>query len=535
MNDKSAAQSGEASHASRAEVQPFSVKGQEIEIKFRLEKAAVENVLKFRLFKDATISPGRELVSIYYDTAERDLQRRAIALRIRKKGRAAAVIGVKWGVNASAGVFARGEVEVACPAGTPDMQLFDAATQARLVDAVAGRALAPLFETRAKRRVARLRHRHSDIEIALDEGQIIAGEARLPLTELELELKSGNLQDLLDCASALALEPGLQLDFESKSAQGYRLVSGQVPMWQKATNLELSADVSFDDLLAAVISHTLSHFVANWAALRQSDAPESVHQLRVALRRMRSALGIFRRAIKLPELDDIRDEAKRIATALGPARECDVFRQNALQGPFLGRPDRFNGAEQLLHAVEVRRHEAYTRARLLLEERATALFVLKVQSFVTRRAWRTALAPEHLGLLTSPGKLFASRVLDRLMRRAIKRGKRLAQLPDEERHELRIKLKQLRYATEFFGSLFADKKEIRSFLRTVSDLQEDLGAHNDAATTEGFLKSLSLDTGQESYFAAGYLLGWYRHAMVTADAQLLEKWKDFKRASAFWE
>jgi len=535
MKDKRAAQSGVASPASRAEAQPCSFNGQEIEIKFRLEKDAAENVLKFHLFKDATISPGRELVSIYYDTAEGDLQRHAIALRIRKKGRGAAVMGVKWGVDVSAGVFARGEAEVACPAGTPDMQLLDPATQARLTDAAAGRALAPLFETRVKRRVARLRHHHSDIEIALDEGHIIAGEARLPLKEIELELKSGNLQDLLDCASALALEPGLHLDFESKSARGYRLMLAQAPMWQKAPNLELPAEVSFDDLLAGVICHTLSHFVANWAALRQTDESEAVHQLRVALRRMRSALGIFRRAIKLPELDDIREEAKRIATALGPARECDVFRQNALQGPFLGRPDQFDGAEQLLQAVELRRQDAYAKARLLLEERATALFVLKMQSFVTRRAWRTALAPEDLGLLTSPGKLFASEVLDRLMRRAIKRGKRLAELPDEERHELRIELKKLRYATEFFGSLFAGRKEVRSFLRTVSDLQEYLGAHNDAATAEAFLKSLPFASGHEPHFAAGYLLGWYRHAMVTADAQLLEKWKDFKRASAFWE
>lgn len=306
-------------------------------------------------------------------------------------------------------------------------------------------------------------------------------------------------------------------------------------MWQKATNLDLPEEVSFDDLLAAVISHTLSHFVANWSALRESDAPEAVHQLRVALRRMRCALGIFRRAIKLPELDDIHEEAKRIATALGSARECDVFRQNALQGPFRDGSEKFKGAMQLLEAVEVRRQEAYATARLLFEERATALFVLKVQSFVTRRAWRTALAPENLGLLTSPGKLFAAEVLDRLLRRALKHGKRLAGLADEERHLLRIELKKLRYATEFFGSLFTGSKELRSFLRIVSDLQEDLGAHNDAATAEAFLKSLPLSSDPTTHFASGYILGWYRHAMVTADAQLLGKWKDFKRADTFWE
>jgi CHAD domain-containing protein len=291
---------------------------------------------------------------------------------------------------------------------------------------------------------------------------------------------------------------------------------------------------SFDDLISSVISSSLMHFMANWTSLRDSDAPESVHQLRVALRRMRSALGIFRKAITLPELEDIRAEARRIASALGPARECDAFRQNALAGPFRNEPKRFKAAALLLEVVEERRQESYTIARRTIDDPATTLFVLDVQAFLLRRSWRMAIPAQDLGLLTSEARTFAGPVLDRLRRRVLKRGKHLPDMPDDERHELRIALKNLRYAVEFFGSLFGNSKDVRDFLRIVADLQEDLGIHNDAVTAESFIATLGVGSNADVQFAAGYLLGYYRHATIAADTHLSKKWKNFRRAKTFW-
>ena len=145
-----------------------------------------------------------------------------------------------------------------------------------------------------------------------------------------------------------------------------------------------------------------------------------------------------------------------------------------------------------------------------------------------------ALAPQDLGLLTSPARIYAADVLDRLRRRALKRGKHLPDMPDEERHELRIVLKNLRYAGEFFGSLFEDDKAVKGFQRIVAELQEDLGAHNDAATAESFIASLALPQAPKAHFAAGYLLGFYRNATIIADTHLSKKWKNFRRADTFW-
>lgn len=506
----------------------------EIEIKFQASRQALERVLAARQLQGTVLAPERELLSTYYDTPSRDLQRAGLTLRLRRKGRSIPVLGVKWSREAATDLFTRGEVEIRSPDGEPNIELFEPAIRDQLKASLGSQALEPVFKTHVKRRTVVIHHDRSEIELALDDGVVLANDQSRPLTEVELELKRGNVADLLGLARELAQDCGLSLAFEPKAGKGYRLAAQAAARPQKAKPMQLTRSASFDDAIATVIASCLAHFTANWAALRDSDAPESIHQLRVALRRLRSALGIFRKRIALPELEDIRTRARTIASALGPARECDVFRQNALAGPFRDQPHRLAAAARLLEAVEGHRVHSYVAARRIIDDPATSLFVLDVQTFLLKRSWRTALGPEDLGLLTSPARDFAGEVLDRLRRRALKRGKHLPDMPDEERHELRIALKNMRYAIEFFGPLFDDDKEQRNFLRLVSDLQEDLGAHNDAATAETFIGTLDLSADPHAHFAAGYLLGFYRHATVTADTHLARKWKRFRRAGAFW-
>lgn len=525
------AEQGAPSPALPAEPKPIP---SEIEIKFKADRPALERVLAVRQLQGAVVAPERELLSIYFDTAGRDLQRAGLTFRLRRKGRSIPVLGVKWANEATGDLFTRAEVETRSPDGEPSIAHFEPAIRDRLKAILGGQALEPVFKTHVKRRTATIHHGHSEIELALDDGVVLANDQSLPLTEVELELKRGSTTDLLGLAHELAQDCGLSLAFEPKASKGYRLAEQAAMRPKKAMPMQLAPSASFDDVIAAVIANCLAHFTVNWASLRESDAPESIHQMRVALRRLRSALSIFRKRIILPELEDIRARARNIATALGPARECDAFRQNALAGPFLNQPNRLAAAARLLEAVESRRVESYASARQVIDDPATSLFVLDVHSFLVGRSWRTALGPGDLGLLTTPARNFAHEVLDRLRRRALKRGKHLPDMPDQERHDLRIALKNLRYAVEFFGPLFEDDKEQRDFLRLVSDLQEDLGAHNDAATAEAFIGTLDLSVDPGAHFAAGYLLGFYRHATVVADTHLARRWKSFRRAGAFW-
>lgn len=520
--------------ASGEQGQASNIVSEEIEIKFCASQPTLGAIISARQLEGATLAPEREIISTYFDTAEHNLQRRGMTLRLRRKGRSIPLLGVKWNNEEADGLFARGEVETRSPDGAPNIELFAPDIRDRLKDVLGDRPLAPVFKTHVKRRTALVMHGSSKIEIALDDGIVLANDQSRPLTEVELELKSGHTTDLLNLARELTQDCGLTLQFESKSTRGYLLAESVTARAQKSRPLTLAPAASVDEAIAAVIGSCLAHFTCNWAALRESDAPESVHQLRVALRRLRAGLGIFRKRLAMPELEDMRARARHIASALGPARECDAFRQNALNGPFRDQPTRMDAATLLLQAVENRRQEGYLAARQIIDSPATSLFVLDVQSFLTKRTWRRALDAQDLPLLTSPARDFAGLVLESLRRKALKRGKQLPDMPDQERHELRIALKNLRYAAEFFGCLFGEDKKARSFLRLIAELQEDLGAHNDAATAEAFIGALNLKPEDHAHFAAGYLLGYYRHATITADTQLAKKWKNFRHATPFW-
>lgn len=285
--------------------------------------------------------------------------------------------------------------------------------------------------------------------------------------------------------------------------------------------------------MQAVISNTLWHFVANWAALREAQDSDAVHQMRVALRRMRAALAMFKRALPCAEFDLLRGEAKVIASAFGPARECDVFRATAESGP-LAHPDRPENCDTLLATIEERRMAGYDSARSRLEDRDTTLFVLKVESLLARRAWRNALSGPELAQLTAPAAEFARHTLDRLRNRALKRGRKQVELSDEARHELRIALKNLRYGAEFYRGLFGRRRDAQTYLRTVSRLQDLLGAHNDAVTAKQFLSGLPTTHDADAERASGFILGWQARGISLADAELGTAWKTFKQAKPFW-
>ncbi len=500
---------------------PVSSKGHEIEIKFRTDRAGLERVLASPLLAAATPPRTLSLRTIYYDTGAGGLRNNGIVLRLRRRPRAIALIGLK-SLRAEAGnPFRRTEIEVRSPRGEPDLQLFDADTAAWLTKAAGGEDLEARFEIRTKRRTVLVRQGNSTIEVALDDGVIVAGERTLQLFEVELELKTGEVGDVLDLAARLVAELPLALDFTSKSEKGFRLTLNEAADAVKATPVELDRKATLDDAIHTIVASTLSHFVANWGALREHDEPDAIHQLRVALRRLRSALRMFAGVLPQPACENLREDAKRIASGLGPARDCDAFRASIEQGP--GAEHREQCAD-LLGTLEERRQSAYGQARALIEDKAATLFVLKVQSFLVARGWR--------GTASAVGsRRFARKALNKLHRRGLERGRGLPAIPDEARHDLRITLKNLRYAIEFLGGLFGRRRARKAYAGTVSGLQELLGIHNDEVTARRLLADPVLCDRP----ATDFLLGWYARGAPAADKSLGKSWKKFTRAGVFWE
>ena len=389
------------------------------------------------------------------------------------------------------------------------------------------------FEIQVTRQTILVKKGQSEIEVAFDDGGIVTGQSRVPLTEIELELKSGIEPDLYDLALQCAQSLPLRLDFVSKGEKGFRTCGKPGAASVTAETIRLQPRVRIDEAATVVLSNSLVHFIANWAAFKDTEHPEFIHQMRVALRRMRTGLVVFKRVLPSAEFDFLWTEAKRIASALGPARECDAFCETAEHGPLSQNNCQVN-CEALLATVWDWRVGAYRSVAALIDDRGTTIFVLKAQRLLARMAQWNEFPDARLKPALSTRE-FAKSALDRLNARAIKRGRDLLNLSDEARHKLRISLKKLRYGAEFFGSLFDRPRKMRSYIDRVSKLQDILGAQNDAAMAKHFLDKLSETSDGGTDRATGFVLGWYARGKSPADENLSGAWKKFKKAHRFWD
>ena len=513
--------------------QGTSRKDHEIEVKFSTDLLGLNSAMVSPLFASASPPRKQKLRTIYFDSPSGDLRKNGFILRIRKNGRAGPVIGVKSASSTVNSPFARIEIEVRSRDFEPDLTLFDNSTAAKLTRILGDHTLEAQFETQVNRQTIVVHKGQSEIEVAFDDGGIITGQSRVPLTELELELKSGIEPDLYDLALQCTQSLPLRLDFVSKGEKGFRTCGKMGATSVKAETLRLRPRARIDEAATAILSNTLVHFIANWAAFRDAEHPESIHQMRVALRRMRTGLVVFKRVLPPPEFDFLRTEAKRIASALGPARECDAFCETTNRGP-LSQDNRQVNCEALLAVVKDCRIGAYRSVVALIDDRGTTIFVLKVQRFLARMAQWNDLPGAGLKPALSTRK-FARQTLDMLNARVLKRGRGFPNITDEARHRLRISLKKLRYGAEFFGNLFDRPRKMRSYIDSASKFQDNLGVQNDAAMAKHFLDKLSETSDRGTDRATGFVLGWYARGTSAADKSLSGAWKKFKRTRPFWD
>ena len=498
----------------------------EIEVKLEAKPSVLRDASELPLFAGVTFSRSRTFRTTYFDTADNALSRAGMSLRVRSIGRRR-VQTFKWPPKGAEGVFARGEVEAAIETDAPQPDLLGPEAEAIIARTIAGMALEPRSQTTFGRRIAMIEHQGAIIEAALDTGRIHAGERKAVISELELELKRGNPVALYDFALRF-MDRGFRVTAAPKGLRGHWLATGVSAAEVKARQPVLLPGASIDDAIAAILDSNLKQFVGNWPAF-SPDCPEAVHQMRVALRRLRSALGIFAKTLSHDNFSRFRITAKEIASAMGEAREQDVLRDlvdsgpaRALQGTIDFKP--------LVKASDKRRVAAYAHVRALLDAPETSRFVLELQAMICRREWRAGEDSDPAMSAVD----FAKQALDRLDKRARKRGKNLVELPPEARHEARIALKNLRYASYFFTSLFGKSRASKKFQRAIGDLQDALGAYNDAIVARATVADLQKVAGAAGVRAAGVVDGWTARGAADADAHLGAAWKAFRKAPRFW-
>jgi inorganic triphosphatase YgiF len=512
---------------------------QEIELKFDVDPAAapsLEQRLVVRRGAKAA-GPPQILYSVYYDTPARDLQRARLTLRIRQDG-ARHIQTVK---SEAVGLAARGEWETELASNALDLDAIAGTPLEPLLKSVDG-ALAPVFATRIERTRRLIRQGSAKVEAALDRGQIEAEGRATPLCELELELKSGDTSALFDLARRLAGAAPLRLSFETKAQRGYRLLEGHKvgeAIAQARARLEpgMTVRAGFQAIAAAA----LRQWVGNAAVLRAARRPEALHQMRVALRRLRTAMALFEDAVTDDAYPHLMAELKWLAGELDQGRDIDVLIADTFRPAAARFHDQIGLAglgERLLKA----RTRAYDRALALLDQKRYLNLVLDMAAWIECGAWAD---PTREGTTGAPLEDLARQGLDKLRRQVKRRGQGLETLDPASRHALRIRAKRLRYAIEFFAGLHPGRKPERSrYLETLKALQDSLGALNDLkfardqglALAEGGGRACgdSETEGAQEAFAAGLMIG----ARLGSQDALLEqargRYEALMEMKAFW-
>jgi inorganic triphosphatase YgiF len=478
---------------------------------------------------------------VYYDTPDLALWQRGLVLRVRASG-SRRVVGVKTRGVVRGGLVVRDELEgpllgeVLDPRRVSRAALLESIAEPRLRRAIekaaTGQRLGPRVETRFQRRSLHLRLGSAAIELALDQGEVRAGRGRLPIRELELELLSGPSYALFDLALRLAGDFELRPASFGKAERGFVRLLGSGPTPSRAAPVALRPGAPLEDTLRAVLGECLRHLTTNQLAAEHGEGPEGVHQMRVATRRLRSALRLFVAWLPVRAAQTLTSELRWLGRELGRARDLDVF-VSELLGPLArGRPED-RGLATLYTAAEAARAEARAGVRTALGSQRYVLLVLRLGRLTEGAALRRG----QLAALRAPARRSLRPLLRLRAARMRELGERLDQLSARELHRLRIRTKRLRYAIELLGPLFGVKEATRS-ARGIAELQDALGHLNDLSSAEALLAQLrerpGLAASTEIARAEGFVLGYAARSAAAGRDALGEAWRRAGRQRPFW-
>lgn len=297
----------------------------------------------------------------------------------------------------------------------------------------------------------------------------------------------------------------------------------------KSSPLQFTATTTGEEAFSAIVGACLRHADANRPAVLEGQI-EGVHQMRVAFRRLRSGLKIFRPLIPREASAELVDDIRWLNGVLGPARDWDVFLDEGM-APVFGHFPRKRGL--LLFRVRAEAIRAAHR-QALREAVGDPRYAALLQRFTTwldERAWREGLSAEQRRSLAEPVLDFATPLLERDHRRVVKRGESFTELSGAERHALRIRIKELRYALDFCASLYP-ASAAKAYLSALSSLQDCLGVMNDIVVTQRLLDEAGLRTVSA---ARQVIEGWYGCRLAVHEHLFAELWQGFVERERPWQ
>ena len=507
----------------------------EIELKLRIPPEALSRLRNHRLLR----RPGKagpvqkRMISTYFDTPDFRLMREQVALRVRKIGQRH-IQTVKCAPTVENGVNSRSEWEREVAAVKPALKGVGNKRLRKLLGGPKVRKhLAPQFVTDVKRATWPLKRNGSLVEMAIDVGEIKSSKGRVPVCEAEFELKSGPIDGVYALVQELHKSIPFTLEPLSKAERGFALVRRRPPRAQRAQPLQLDQDCTTAAAFQRIGRACLLHLRANEAAVRTARNPEGVHQFRVAIRRLRSALSAFRDLLPRAERRRINSQVRWIAQRFGHARDWDVF-NSVLLRQVRSRVGNDRSLVAFAAAAKAARADAYAAISDTIVSPRYTESLLTLEGWWESGSWADSLGKDR----DEPACEYARRSLKKLHRRVAKLGEHLETLTEPELHELRKRAKKLRYAAEFFRSLFPPKAA-KSYIKALSEMQDRLGSLNDGVAARQLLGELekrneSMDPALLAR-ATGVIAGWCAARVSDDLKQLPAAWAKFADTKLFWK
>jgi inorganic triphosphatase YgiF len=459
-----------------------------------------------------------------------------MALRIRQIGRQR-IQTLKAPTGEVAGAQAYLEIEAPTTSDVPDLSLIgDEELSRQFSEAGLAGRLQPTFTTDFKRTTWQVEHDGAAVELAYDRGSVSAGSSALPIHEIELELKNGVPAALFGFAETALDAIPFCLGHETKAARGYRLAKGLRPGPVKATVFDLPENADVGETFTRVASYCLSLLRANELAVIGNEDPESIHQFRVALRRLRSLVRAYRDLMDELVYRHLSGELRWLQSQFGPARDLDVFINETL-APMRARFPELAALANLIRVAVERREKARHQAFLTLQSARYNRLQLTLYRWLATQSWRRHSASASLG-----GS--AADFADRLLKKQHKRMRRLGadgDIPESQLHELRVAGKKMRYLGDGFRSLYK-AKAFRKYHLRLAAIQDCLGSLNDAFVGDRLMADLVThlhaagDVAEADIaYLRGLVAGWQSRRIGEGLKHFSDEWRAFRRTDFYWK
>ena len=521
----------------------MTVEPNDLRIKFELAHDAAARLRKNLDEANKLAAESDTLTSVYYDTGDLSLYEAGLSLRLRNNGDGHHVQLVEFPNGATHYAADRIEWEETIASERPDFAVTNGHAYPPALDEKVRHALKPVFKSRVKRTSHVVSHGDAEIGVTIDDNKIDASEHSAAFSEVEVALKRGEPAELFQFVWMLDETVPLRLAVEGEGARGYRLLKDTPAEVIKTVSIPLHAGMTSADAFR-VIAHSCLHQVAGNEQAMCAGNATALHQMRVGLRRLRTALSVFSGFLVDSQIDTIKAEIKWMTGVLASARDLDVFLTEVVL-PLRREYREEKGLQSLYRSYSAQRAKAYERARQAANSVRFRALMLELVAWIETGPWTMNQNEPARLARARPIESFAVEELTRRRRKVKKEGKRLAALNPAERHTLRIRVKKLRYAAEFFSKLFPGKKRRkRELLASLKKLQDALGDVNDVAVQAGIRGEIiggakgrraAAKNSQHRAFAAGLIIGHQKARLESLLNSAEDAYADFDGAKAFWK